>query len=640
MSELPMTAEQSRQTYNPETYPGSPGVYLMKGAQGRILYVGKAISLRKRLASYFRSDDQLPDKTRVMMQKVRSIDYLCTNTEKEALLLEASLIKKHRPRYNIVLRDDKAYVLFKLDKSTDYPRLSLTRKVDKDQAVYYGPFTSALAARETLKALNRIFPLRKCKDSTFHNRTRPCLQHQIGRCLAPCVYEVSRREYRRIVSRVELFLRGRTKSLITSLHKEMQEAAARLHFEEAARIRDQIRAIQRTTEQQTVVAPLGGDVDVLGAERTEDGLVLGQLFVRQGTLLDSKSFFWPDTAEPAEDSSSVAGSGSPEDELSELVRNFLIQFYTPGRYLPEEIIVPVALETDSLEEIFFERKGGKVSIREAASRKERELTDLARRNAVLKKSQAEDAADSLNLADRLRLQKSPQRIEAVDVSHLSGQGTMVGQVVFEQGQFQKSDYRLYTFPELEGGRDDYAALAAWVGKRLRSGPPWPDLVLIDGGKGQLAAVEQALQRSWETLPSGSEEEQGSPPAIELAALAKGRPGQGDRVFRTGRKNPLPLRSGERELLFLQNLRDSVHRFVLSRQKKSRTKPMLDSELSRLPGVGPQTARLLWDHFGSVENLRQASREELLQVHGIGPAKAEQLANALQNLDVPDRIVSS
>jgi excinuclease ABC subunit C len=632
------------QTFEPEAYPNSPGVYLMKSSQGRIVYVGKAVSLRKRLASYFRAPEALPDKTRVMMGKVAAIDYLCTETEKEALLLEASLIKKHRPRYNIVLRDDKSYILFKLDKASDYPRLTLTRRVNKDRAVYFGPFTSALAARETLKALNRIFPLRKCKDTTFRNRSRPCLQHQIGRCLAPCVYDVSVQEYKRLVSRVELFLQGRTQSLLKSLNKEMQQAAAELNFERAASIRDQIRAISRTTEQQTVVAPRGGDLDVVGVERTDEGLVLGLLFIRQGTLLDSKSFFWPKDTELSDQEAFGTDSGQADDEeLSELVRNVLVQFYAPGRYIPGDILVPMPLQVDSLEEILSERKDGKVRIRQAANRKEEELLGLARRNAVLQSRQSEALSSRQELARKLRLPSVPERIEAVDASHLAGQGTMVGQIVFADDTFKKSDYRLYSFPELEGSRDDYGALAAWAAKRLQSGPPWPDLVLIDGGKGQLAAVEQSVEGTLTQLRQGSlqsglsDEELDQASGMALLSLAKGQNGADDKVYSPGRKNPVPLRSGGQELLFLQNLRDAVHRFVLSRQKRSRKNQLLDSDLSQVPGIGPKTAKLLWEHFQSLESIRRASPEDLQEVPGIGRAKAEQFAEALQNLEHPDRL---
>ncbi|MFO8032918.1 MAG: excinuclease ABC subunit UvrC [Desulfohalobiaceae bacterium] len=609
-------------------FPEAPGVYLMKDSRGRILYVGKASNLQKRVSSYFGGKDRLPAKTRSLLQHVDRLEYLITSTEKEALLLESSLIKKHRPKYNIVLRDDKSYVLFKLDKGHSYPRLSLTRSVKQDQALYFGPFTSARAARDTLQAINRIFPLRKCKSSVFAQRSRPCLQHQMKRCLAPCVLQVSKTEYWKLVQDLELFFRGRSKQLARRLKTEMEQAAAELEYEKAARKRDQLRALQSTVEQQAVVLPWGGDMDVLHLVQLACGPGLGVIFVRQGKVLDSRNFYWRQGLTGG----GKGGEGeeiqpAPETEGQELLRSFLLQFYKKGRFIPERIVLPFALQDLGVQEILQERKGGRLKICPARRQSEKKLLQLVRTNILQHEPKPEDCASGhgQELARKLGLAQEPDRIEAVDVSHLGGQDVRVGQVVFQAGGFCQEEYRVYKFPELEGLQDDYQALRNWLSRRLRSGPPWPDLLLIDGGKGHLKAVQDTLQ----------EQSQGrdldGPGRWQLVALAKESHVQGalqDRAYRPGRKNPLQLKPGDKELLFLQRLRDEAHRFVLGRQQKARRKRM-QSSLQDLPGVGPNTARLLWSRFGSLQAMEQANIQELQELPGIGKKKAEHLQQALR-----------
>ncbi len=661
--------------FDPHDYPVCSGVYLMKDRQSRLLYVGKANNLRQRLSSYFRSGSGLPPKTQTLVKQINDIDILCTTTEKEALLLEASLIKKHKPRYNIVLRDDKAYVLFKLDTSSDYPRLTLTRKVKKDGSVYFGPFTSALAARETLKVINRIFPLRKCRDSTFANRTRPCLQYDMKRCLGPCVFTISAHRYQSMVKQLKTFLSGRSRDVLAELSAEMHTSAETLDFEKAAQIRDQIRAIERTVERQTVIWPDGGDCDVLGAVVTEDGLSIALMFIRQGKLLDSKHFHWEtrdhhpwsmhqgaESADKGPDSEvqnhgpqglepGHAGEGLWDDSVeAEQVQSFLVQFYTADKLIPDRIVLPFEPEHSSLQEILCERKGGFVSVVQASGAREKQLLDMARTNArEIKKS--DSFAQVLDgLQSRLGLSHYPERIEAVDASHLGGQAMVVGQVVFESGLPLPSAYRIYSFPELEGTRDDYAALRHWCQRRIRSGPPWPDLVLIDGGRGQLEAVVRTLsEMSAQGFGSDSgrdastdEEQTGSQfeAVFECASLSKATRRKGElveTVFRPDRMNPVPLKPGSRELLFLQHLRDTAHRFVLSRQRRSRKRDVTSSQLLEIPGVGPQTARVLFDRFGSIEAIFTASAAELASVSGIGRKKAESIVSALKNRGLQDSV---
>lgn len=666
----------------PETLPLTPGVYLYKDTTGRILYVGKARVLRQRLLSYFRDD--VPAKTAAMLKHACSLETLSTTTEKEALLLEASLIKKHRPRYNIVLRDDKQYVLFRLSLKHPFPRLDVVRKAregkggGRDGARYFGPFSSATAARETFKLIHRVFQLRRCTDRALKNRVKPCLYFHMGQCPAPCMGNVTPAEYFVGVQPVIELLSGRTTDLVRDLEQKMLDAAEALDFEQAARLRDQKQAVERTVEQQSAVLASGADMDVLGLHPAERGMALSILFVRGGRLLDGRSFFW---------------SGLGWDDAPELLWTFLSQFYASGKGEgpPPKVVVPwivppqaqstdddpvaawcaqnipaqdgqneaptvplsdmpephipehleQATSADSsadlsdfeeesipvLEAMLSQLREKPVRIMAPRNADEHRLVDMAVANAREEARQRQDVSIGERLAKALHLPVPPVRIECVDVSHTSGQQTRVGMVVFEDGQPLTSAYRDYAMPD--GGGDDYGVLAAWVARRLESGPPWADLLLIDGGKGQLSVVARALQDA------------GQEHLFTLAAIAKARDAQGhadrragnvaDRIFLQGRSNPLPLKDGCPELLFLQHVRDSTHRFAIGRHRKARTGAALAGELMRLPGVGPHTARLLWDHFGSVEAMTKASLAELRSIPKIGKATAEKLLEKLKSL---------
>ncbi|MGE4298172.1 MAG: excinuclease ABC subunit UvrC [Desulfovibrionaceae bacterium] len=619
--------------------PEEPGVYLFKDSALRIIYVGKARNLRRRVSSYFRGHDRLTPKTRTMLGQAASLDTLCTATEKEALLLEASLIKKHRPRYNILLRDDKQYVLFKLDKSTDYPRLVITRRVEGGAARYYGPFTSGLAAKEAWRAIHRAFPLRRCKDALFRNRVRPCLYHHIGGCPAPCVCAVPKEAYAAMVRQVELLLSGRSNDLVAALEREMRAASDALEFEKAAVLRDRVAAVRATVERQAAVLPRPRDMDVLGlhvqaGEAGDAGsdavpgggtfLALGVLFVRQGRLMDKKSFVW---------------RGMGLEEAAEVVGGFLAQYYGPGRFVPETVFLPpqVGLDAldgaDALAEALAEVRGAPVRLALPRSAEEKQLSAMAATNA------REDArcnragtGESLlaALGARLRLPGPPERIEAVDVSHTGGGEARIGMVVFEHGEPRKDAYRAYAVTGAGAAGDDFAALAEWARRRVAAGPPWPDLVLVDGGPGQLAAVGRALR------------EAGAPEAVSLAGIAKEHAqaqgggsgaarrhaGAVDRIFLPGRKNPLALAGGSAELLFLQRVRDAAHDFVISRHRRARNREALAGGLLDLPGVGEKTARLLWDRFASLEAMAAASPDELACLPGLGRKRALALHEAL------------
>ncbi len=602
-------------TFVSTDFPTDPGVYLMKSAQGKVLYVGKAKNLRARLSSYFRGEIEHP-KTRLLVSRIAGVDVLLTSTEKEALLLEASLINKHRPRFNIVLRDDKSYILFKLDKTHEFPKLVFTRRVVRDGSAYFGPFTSSQAARQTWRELSKMFPLRKCRDASFNNRVRPCLYHHIGQCLGPCVGNVSREDYAVLVRRVEAFLSGRSSEVIRRLEREMQAASDNLLFERAAELRDLVLAMKKTIEGQSVVLPTHADLDVLNVFAAGEGMGLSVLFVRQGRLLDRANFFWPDFG---------------EDELAEALPSFLTQFYRPERFIPPAVLLPQRL-TQLMEEhlsataaVLAERRGEPVRIGVPRTRDEHSLVEMAATNAaraVREASTVHEEQMPALLGRKLHLGREIGRIEAVDVSHLGGTGMRVGMVVYEESRFKKEDYRAYALDELEGSADDYAALARWVERRISSGEPWPDLVLIDGGKGQLAAVERAMAQA------------GMANLWEIASIVKSgrsKNAKDDLIFRPGRKNPLPLKPGSPELLFLQRLRDAVHDFIIGRQRAVRKKKAMKSEILALPGVGPKIAKLLWDKFGSTSAMRLATLEDVLAIPGLGAKKAPTILEMLRAL---------
>ncbi|MDR2055925.1 MAG: excinuclease ABC subunit UvrC [Desulfovibrio sp.] len=605
----------------PQGLPLAPGVYLYKDERGRIIYVGKARVLRRRVLSYFHADRQTA-KTRAMLGHARGLDIIATTTEKEALLLEASLIKKHRPRYNIVLRDDKQYVLFRLNMKHPFPRLEIVRNARRDGARLFGPFTSTLSARETWKLLHRAFGLRRCSDRAMKNRVRPCLYHHMGQCPAPCLGLISPDDYRQTVRKVCELLEGRAEALLSRLREDMGRAAEALEFEKAAILRDQIQAVERTVERQAAIMPGGGDMDAVGLFPAEKGLAVGIAFVRNGAVTDGRGFYF---------------SGLDFEDAPELLWSFLSQFYAafppPARVLLPWLPLPgmaeeAGSEREIMEEVLGEKRGGAVRIVAPQNARDNQLVDIAAANARAEASLRQTCSLTDMLARELRLPTPPRRIECVDVSHTGGRETRAGLVVFEDERPARGQYRVYAVPD---SGDDYAALHAWTERRLKSGPPWPELLLVDGGRGQLAAVRRALA------------EAGMENLFPVAAIAKARDGEGradrragntgDRIFIPGRANPLPLREGGPELLFLQHVRDTAHRFVIGRHRKAHRSAALSGELMRLPGIGPVTARLLWEKFASIEAMRSAGVEDLLTVPGIGKAKAEGLLQRLRKLQL-------
>ncbi|MBO4334525.1 MAG: excinuclease ABC subunit UvrC [Desulfovibrio sp.] len=608
---------------DPASIPNAPGVYLYKNEQGKILYVGKARILRRRVLSYFRSD--LSPKTRAMLSHAASVEFLTTTTEKEALLLEANLIKKHHPHYNIDLKDDKQYFLFRIDPKAPYPRLEIVRQIRQDQARYFGPFTAAQAARDTWKLLHRTFGLRRCSDRALRNRVRPCLYHHLGQCLAPCTGSLDPHVYARAVEQVCALLAGRAEQLISDLRRRMEAAAEALAFEEAALLRDQIRAIERTVEQQAVVLPGETDTDALGLWPAEKGMALGLVFVRNGAIGDARSFYWPNLC---------------QQDSREILLAFLSQFYAL-QLPPPRILLPRPLQEPESEEalgafglkdlasLLSEQRGRTVRFELAVNATDKRLIEIAEANArdyAQSKALHAESALLVNLQKALHLPRIPRRIECVDVSHCQGQDSRVGLVVFEDGLAKPNLYRSYSMPALN---DDYATLAAWLPRRLQSGAPWPDLLLIDGGRGQVAAIARAML------------EAGQADLFALAGIAKARTEDGsqdrragnvsDRIFLPGRTNPLAIRPGSQELLFLQKIRDATHRLAISRHRQAHRKSALASDLLALPGIGQATAKLLWEHFASLEALCRAELTDLAKIPGIGLKRAQKLVKVLATL---------
>ncbi len=639
----------------PNAIPTSPGVYLYKDKGGRIIYVGKARNLKKRVLSYFRPDEQLTAKTRAMMSHAVSVEFLTTSTEKEALLLEASLIKKHRPHYNIVLRDDKQYILFRIAVKNAYPRLEVVRKVKKDGAHYFGPFTSSQAARETWKALHSVFPLRRCNDRAMKNRVRPCLYHHIGLCLAPCSGEVSQEAYFEIIQKVELLLSGKSRELLENITRKMEEASENLEFEEAAKLRDQKFAIEKTVEKQGVVFHNGADMDVMGLCSRGDGLALAVLFVRGGQVIDKAAFFW---------------AGLVMEDANELLLGFLTQFYSQDKDIPPRIVLPWALtaekeesvespaligalgadyalqeheeDLESIAAMLSEWRGANVRIVAARTKDDEKLVEIAKTNARETVYKRSDLGMDERLAALFKVQEPIRRIECVDVSHTSGTATKVGLVVYQDGKPHKADYRVWNMENTNG--DDYLALSQWAKRRAEHGAPWPHLLLIDGGRGQVNVVHASFQEFFSAVHVRDSQsfdlEEGRLPFV-LAGIAKARDEQGhadrragnvaDRIFLPDRTNPLPFKEGSSELLFLQSIRDATHDFAIGRHRQARSKQGLDAQLLHLPHVGQETAKLLWQHFKSIEEMKKAGVEELMKLPKVGRKKALQLRDSLQKL---------
>ncbi len=599
-------------------FPTRPGVYLMKDAQGRVLYVGKAKNLRARVRTYFREGADGRPRVRFLMARVADVDFVVTDTEKEALILENTLIKRHRPRYNVDLRDDKTYLSLRLDVQNPFPRLTMTRRIVPDGSLYFGPYSSARALRETVDLIHRIFPLRQCRDREFRARTRPCLYCQMRGCLAPCCGRVTPEAYREMVDQVVAFLRGRSQELLETLRARMAEAAERLEFEEAARLRDRIRAVEETLERQKAVThrPVDRDVVAMVREGAEAEVVV--LVVRSGNLIDRRSYYLPHL----------------EGDDPEVMGQFLRQYYRGDRIVPAEVVVGVDVGEDEarvLGEWLSERRGRRVRVVHPRRGEKRALVAMAAENArelldERRKTKVGYDAALAELRDRLGLAGPPRRIEGYDISNLQGGHAVGSMVVFTDGFPDPRSYRRFAIRTVEGS-DDFAMLYEVLRRRLarRDQPGWelPDLVLIDGGRGQVAAAAKALEDEGVSVP--------------LAGIAKARvlPGGGaevvrspERIFLPGRANPVPFGRNSSGLFLLQRVRDEAHRFALALHRKRRARASLGSALEAVPGVGPKRRQALLRRFGSLKRLAEAPVDEIAAVPGISEALARRIKQAL------------
>jgi len=585
----------------------TPGVYLMKDSYGVVHYVGKARDLRRRLASYQRYLGGGQNKTSVMLGKTSLIETILTATEKEALILEASLIKQYKPKYNIILRDDKNYPYIMVTVREEWPRLVVTRRRVKDQAIF-GPFSSPSAMWETIRHLNTLFPLRRCKGAVLSPRARPCLNHQMGRCLAPCHGKVSPQAYRQMVDDLQLALAGKNKELLRRLNQEMRQAADILDFEQAAVLRDKIKALTQTMEKQVVAAGHHRDQDVFGFARHEVGCAVAVLLVRDGLLSGHYHYF---LAEPFEDDALV---------LTEVLE----RFYDADRYVPSEVIVGLELESpDVLGEWLSDLGKRRVSIRHPQRGDLLSLVTMANRNAEqaivdrLAKNESWEAM-AATLRDALQLRHEPERMVCLDISHLGGEQTVGAVVSFWQGKKESARYRHYKISSVTGP-DDYASMAELLKRHLSRAQAeefLPDLLVVDGGKGQLQVAIQVVR------------ELGLAERIDLVGIAKEKEMEGEKLFIPGRKNPLAMARHSQALLLIMKVRDEAHRFGITFHRNWRGRDALRSALDAIPGVGPARKQALLTAFGSLQRLASATPEELAAIPGISRDLAISIHNAI------------
>jgi excinuclease ABC subunit C len=592
-----------------------PGVYVMKDIEGEVIYVGKARNLKKRLASYFsRSRTGLlqPDiKTGILVNKISNFETIITGTEKEALILESNLIKRYRPRYNVILKDDKRYPCLRLNITGPYPNLTVVRKIKKDGDLYFGPFASSAAVRKTLKIIHRTFKLRKCKTKDFKNRSRPCINYQMEICLAPCCLDVDKNSYHEIVKEVILFLNGRTPDLIQKIKKKMISASNKQDYERAAVLRDKMFALEQIIEKQVAVTNDLKNRDVIGIAGSHEYSMITVLFVRSGFLLGTRHFNF----------SEIMSTDK------EMIRAFIRQYYEKIPFVPKEILIPSQLEDAFLLEEFLSGiKGKKVSILAPKRGEKLRLVELAARNAEnsLKEFKASSATDMeilIQLKKRLKMDTPPRRIECFDISSISGTEAVGGMVVFENGKPNKALYRKYRLKSVDA-KDDYSCMAEVLKRRYGNGEkskPYPDILMVDGGKGQLNIAVSII----ESLKLEQ--------TFQIISIAKKNESKGetqDKIYKPGQVNPVNMGRAGEPLLFLERIRDNSHGFAISFHRKRRGKKFIRSALDSIPGVGKKRKATLLTHFKSIKKIRAATLEELSALPGISRNVAESVKKAL------------
>lgn len=596
-----------------QTLPTSPGVYLMEDKNQKIIYVGKASNLRHRVRSYFSKSGDERIKVRFMIERVENIRTILTRTEKEALILENNLIKEHRPKYNVNLRDDKSFFALRLNISHEFPRLSLirTQRIESDGEKYFGPYSSARDARVTLHLIRKLFPLRQCTDRQLKTCTRPCLNCQMKRCMCPCTGNVDPDEYRRMVNSIVLLLEGKSDEFTRYLQSQMQDAVNNLRFEEAARLRDRLASVKRTLEIQSVAFFHQKDQDVVALETGEsDTFAVAFLSFRKGNLISEESFVFK----------------SSTLEKNEILTSALKQFYGSGASVPKEVFVSSEIEQqDLLEAWLSDLRGSKVVIRIPIRGEGRRLMGLALKNAenALLREKQKDSLKKLleRISTKLDLGIFPHLIECYDISNFAGNEAVGAKVSFLDGKPNKTGYRKFTIRDFQD-QDDPGMIYQTISRRLQHSEedPLPDLMLIDGGKSQLNAAVSALQ----TMLSSKR--------IKVASIAKPvKEGETDKIYVPNRKNPVTFKKGDSSLLLLMRIRDEAHRFVLSFHKNCRKKKLIRSSLDQIPGIGPARQKLLLNFFGSVKGLLEASDDQIKSFSGISETEIRRIRDELKKI---------
>lgn len=592
--------------------PDKPGVYLMKDEMGEIIYVGKAKSLRRRVRSYFRRGNHTY-KTRIMIDHITDFDYIITDTEVEAYILEANLIKKHHPRFNIRLKDDKTYPFIKVTVNEDFPRILKTRIVKNDGARYYGPFANVDALYKTIDILKDLFALRTCKKDLRADKPeeRPCLNYHIGKCLGPCIGAIDKDSYRQLVEQVCLFLSGHQDELISRVEEKMHQAAREKNFEKAARFRDSMQALKKISEQQKVMSEKNIDQDVIALSRDEEERACVQiLIIRNGRLIGQEYYMM---------------EGSEEESNPEIMGSFLQQYYEQAPQYPDEILLSTEIEEPELLAGWLkEKKGRRVRIHLPERGEKKRLVEMAKRNAtenlkkesVKRKYQESRTVKAVSqLAEYLGLARRPSHIEGFDISNIQGTDPVASLVVFKEGLPAKQEYRRFKIRTVKGP-NDFAMMQEVVERRysrlLREGQKLPDLILIDGGKGQLNAAYEVLYKL------GLSE-------LAIIGLAK----REDEVFLPGKSEPVIIPRNSSALHLLQRVRDEAHRFAVSYHRKLRSRRLTHTMLDDIPGVGPKRRQALLQHFGSLGEIKKANISQLKEVEGISSRTARVIYDYLQ-----------
>jgi excinuclease ABC subunit C len=579
--------------------PPGPGVYLLKGAKENILYVGKAKNLRNRLRSYFQKSAELDARKSSMVKNIKDFSYVVTSNELEALVLESNLIKQYKPKFNIILRDDKNYPYLKLTVNDEWPRLEVVRRIKKDGALYFGPYVPAGSMWEALAFIRRNFPIRPCKYS-LDKPMRPCIQHQMGKCPAPCSGLISKENYKRIVEDVRLFLRGEKKELLGELEKRMERFSEELRFEEAAKIRDSINNLRHIWESQKVIAPELGDIDAIGFYRDGREAVFKIFFIRNGIMIGTKDFHLKETE---------------GIQTGELFHNFVEQFYAKEIIPPDEVILgqrPDEMKT--LTTWLMDKKGKRVKIIARPKGKKLEILRMADENARLTfKGKGEtDIKETLeSLKKRLALRDVPDSIGGIDISTISGSESAGAFVYWSEGEFKKDMYRHMKIRTVEG-INDYSMIEEITGRVIKNlGEKLPSLLIIDGGRGQLESAKKAFDEAGIKNTA-------------IISIAK----KPDRAFALSLDKPVDLEDKTASSLLLKKIRDEAHRFAVSFHRKLRDKRLMESPLKKIPGIGERRRLALLRHFGSIEGIRGASVDDIAGIKGFDKKIAEKIIEAL------------